>query len=65
MKLVSWAWRCMKPDAEPLTAAENGEYCGQLMASCDDNDDGVMTFAEFAPWFSTCCETIQAARAAL
>eukprot|EP00656_Telonema_subtile_P031393 TRINITY_DN3435_c0_g1_i5.p1 TRINITY_DN3435_c0_g1~~TRINITY_DN3435_c0_g1_i5.p1 ORF type:complete len:602 (+),score=174.59 TRINITY_DN3435_c0_g1_i5:61-1866(+) len=51
LELTNWLWWAFHPGGEPLTDQQRNDMASTLLRRVDSNEDGVISFEEFAVWF--------------
>jgi len=63
--LAEWVWSSFHPGGEPLDEKQTAIESAKLLRRLDANQDGSMTFPEFAHWFTSTSDKIQTYRRGL
>jgi len=63
--LAEWLFNSFHPGGAPLSPEKKEVETQKLLNRLDDNEDGCMSFDEFAAWFQRTCKSIERYRSGL
>jgi hypothetical protein len=61
-QLAEWVFEGFHPGGEKLSASQQHAEAAKLLQQLDLNGDGVLSFEEFAGWFTRTCASIHRCR---